>query len=138
MTSPRNTALDYAQTHKDAFLITLGEFVKIPSISTDPEEKKSMLLAADWVISQLAELGFETRLIPTEGHPVVFAERTVDPSLPTVLIYGHYDVQPPDPLELWHSPAFEPTLRDDSLFGRGASDMKGQIVACMSAVEFAS
>jgi acetylornithine deacetylase/succinyl-diaminopimelate desuccinylase-like protein len=135
MTSIRNSALDYAQKNKEAFLNTLGEFVSIPSISTEPELANSMLDAAHWCITRLEKLGFDTRLIATPKYPLVFAERTVDPAYPTVLIYGHYDVQPPDPLELWETPPFEPSVRNDSFFGRGVSDMKGQIVACLSAIE---
>ncbi len=135
MTSIRNSALDYAQKNKEAFLNTLGEFVSIPSISTEPELANSMLDAAHWCITRLEKLGFDTRLIATPKYPLVFAERTIDPAYPTVLIYGHYDVQPPDPLELWETPPFEPSVRNDSFFGRGVSDMKGQIVACLSAIE---
>lgn len=135
MTSIRNSALDYAQKNKEAFLNTLGEFVSIPSISTEPELANSMLDAAHWCITRLEKLGFDTRLIATPKYPLVFAERTVDPAYPTVLIYGHYDVQPPDPIELWETPPFEPSVRNDSFFGRGVSDMKGQIVACLSAIE---
>ncbi|MEN6434185.1 MAG: dipeptidase [Anaerolineaceae bacterium] len=135
MTSIRNSALDYAQKNKEAFLNTLGEFVSIPSISTEPELANSMLDAAHWCITRLEKLGFDTRLIATPKYPLVFAERTVDPAYPTVLIYGHYDVQPPDPLELWETPPFDPSVRNDSFFGRGVSDMKGQIVACLSAIE---
>ena len=131
----RNTALEYAAEHKKEFINSLCDFVKIPSISTDPERKEDMLQAANWLMNKLEILGFETRLIPTEGHPVVFAERSVDPAYPTILLYGHYDVQPAEPLDLWTSPPFEPEVRNDSLFGRGTSDMKGQVVACMSAVE---
>jgi acetylornithine deacetylase/succinyl-diaminopimelate desuccinylase-like protein len=135
MTSIRNSALDYAQKNKEAFLSTLGEFVSIPSVSTDPDLANSMLDAANWLIAKLEEQDFTTRLIATPKYPLVFAERTIDPAYPTVLIYGHYDVQPTDPLELWETPPFEPSLRDESYFGRGVSDMKGQIVACLSAVE---
>ena len=96
-----------------------------------------MQKAADWVASQLRDLNFENvEIYPTARHPVVYGENlTVGAARPTVLIYGHYDVQPAEPLELWKTPAFSPTLKGDDLFGRGASDMKGQVVASLKAVE---
>lgn len=135
MTSPRNAAFEYAKENREKFLNSLKDLVRIPSVSTAPDHKPDMLLASQWLMDRLESLGFDTRLIETEGHPLVFAERTIDPAFQTVLIYGHYDVQPAEPLDLWLSPPFDPEVRDDCLFGRGASDMKGQVIACMSAVE---
>jgi acetylornithine deacetylase/succinyl-diaminopimelate desuccinylase-like protein len=132
-----NTALDYARDHHKQFLDDLKEFVHIPSISTDPTAKPAIHQAAQWVAQKLEKLGMQkVQILPTSGHPVVYGElMSVGPEKPTVLIYGHYDVQPAEPLELWESPAFEPTIRGDNLYGRGASDMKGQIVITLKAVE---
>ncbi len=137
MTYPPSAALEYAAQHQEQFLHDLKELVRIPSISTDPKTKPDMQRAAEWVAGQLRALGAaNVQIFPTPGHPVVYGEiLTAGPNKPTVLVYGHYDVQPPEPLELWHSPAFEPTLRGENLYGRGASDMKGQVVASLKAVE---
>ncbi len=95
-----------------------------------------MTSAANWAASQLKSMGFKNvQIFPTAKHPVVFGELLVSPQIPTVLIYGHYDVQPAEPLDLWQTPPFEPTLRGENLFARGASDMKGQVIATMSAVK---
>jgi acetylornithine deacetylase/succinyl-diaminopimelate desuccinylase-like protein len=130
-------ALSYAQEQHQRFLDELIEFVSIPSISTDPEAVAAMQRAAEWVAGQLTDLGFKNvQIYPTAGHPVVYGEMlTAGPNKPTVLVYGHYDVQPAEPLELWNSPPFEPTLRGDNLYGRGASDMKGQVMVSLKAAE---
>jgi acetylornithine deacetylase/succinyl-diaminopimelate desuccinylase-like protein len=137
MTNPLTAALSYAQEHKDQFLDELIEFVSIPSVSTDPEKKTEMQRAAQWVANHLLSLGFEkVKILPTARHPVVYGESLKAGSdKPTVLIYGHYDVQPAEPLELWGTPPFEPTQQGENLYGRGASDMKGQVVASLKAVE---
>jgi len=137
MTNQLNPALSYAQEHKDQILDELIEFVSIPSVSTDPEKKTEMQRAAQWVANQLHNLGFENvKILPTARHPVVYGESLKAGSdKPTVLIYGHYDVQPAEPLELWGTPPFEPTQRGENLYGRGASDMKGQVIASLKAVE---
>jgi acetylornithine deacetylase/succinyl-diaminopimelate desuccinylase-like protein len=115
----------------------LIDFVRIPSISTDATAKADMQHAAKWVAGELGRLGMENvQILPTGGHPVVFGEwMHAGAGKPTVLIYGHYDVQPVEPLELWKSPPFEPQLRGENLYGRGASDMKGQVVITLKAVE---
>ncbi len=129
-------ALQYAQENRERFLSELIEFVRIPSVSTDPERKGEMQAAAEWVAGQLRGLGFSgVQVYPTPGHPVVYGERLDQPGAPVILVYGHYDVQPAEPLELWDSPAFEPAQRGENLFGRGVSDMKGQVVASLKAVE---
>ena len=130
-------ALAYAQENKDRFLHEFKEFLRLPSISTLPEHKPDMTRAAEWLAAQLRGMGFDAvRIVPTRGHPVVVAEHMrAGPGVPTVLFYGHYDVQPVDPVDLWESAPFEPTLRGDDLFARGASDMKGQVVAHLKAVE---
>jgi acetylornithine deacetylase/succinyl-diaminopimelate desuccinylase-like protein len=133
----RNKALDYANENNAQFLKTLKDFIRIPSISTDPDKKPEMLKAANWVSEKLNEIGMDNiQIFPTAGHPVVYADcESSKPGAPTVLIYGHYDVQPADPYELWESQPFEPTIRGDYLFARGASDMKGQVSASLFAVE---
>jgi len=137
MSGNRTAALAYAQTHQDQFLEELKALIKIPSVSTDPQSATQMTAAADWVAEQLRALGMsQVAICPTERHPVVCGEyRCPDPHAPTLLVYGHYDVQPPDPLELWQSPPFEPTVNGDYLYGRGASDMKGQLLAGLKAIE---
>lgn len=137
MTGHRSAALQYAQEHNQRFLNELKSFLEIPSISTDPNSNTDILRAAEWVAKQLETLGMsEVTIFSTAGHPVVYAElHTAGPDAPTVLIYGHYDVQPAEPLELWQSGAFDPQVRGEILFARGASDMKGQVMACINAVE---
>ncbi len=110
-------------------LAPLLEFLKIPSISADPAYREEVRRAALWLKAYLEGLGFRTELHETPGHPILYAERLLDPKAPTVLVYGHYDVQPPDPLELWTTPPFEPTLKEGRLYARGASDDKGQLYA---------
>lgn len=116
-------------------LENLKDFLRIPSVSADPAHKTDVERAARWLEARLSGLGFEVEVVPTPGHPIVYAQKMVSPSAPTVLIYGHYDVQPPDPLELWHTPPFEPTIRDGRIYARGASDDKGQLYAHIAAVE---
>ena len=137
MTDTRSSALQFARENRQRFLHELTEFVSIPSISTDPERKSEMLQAAEWVTGQLRDLGMDKITIyPTAGHPVVYGEWLgAGPDAQTVLIYGHYDVQPVEPLELWESDPFSPTRRGENLYGRGASDMKGQVSATLKAIE---
>lgn len=131
------SALDYARQQRGEALEDLKEFLRIPSISTLPEHKPDLVRAATWVADALRGLGLKAvEVLPTAGHPVVYGEwLQAKDSAPTVLVYGHYDVQPVDPLNLWKSPPFEPAIRGDDLFARGASDMKGQIVAQLKAME---
>jgi acetylornithine deacetylase/succinyl-diaminopimelate desuccinylase-like protein len=137
MTSPLNSALEYAHQNRDRFLDELIEVVKIPSVSTDPEHKADMQKTAEWVAAKLKAIGMEkVQVLPTGGHPVVYGEYLkAGTDKPTVLIYGHYDVQPPEPLEMWDSEPFKPEVREGKLFGRGASDMKGQMIASISAAQ---
>src|SRR5215208_1627728 len=130
-------ALEYAHKNRDRFLDELTEVLKIPSISTDAEYDGEVMRAAEWMANHLKNLGIENvEIMPTDGgHPVVYADYIKKPGAPTVLVYGHYDVQPADPLELWESGPFEPQVRGDLLYGRGSSDMKGQVLATFSAVE---
>jgi acetylornithine deacetylase/succinyl-diaminopimelate desuccinylase-like protein len=137
MPDQRKAALDYAKSNKTRFLAELNEFIKIPSISTDPDHQEDMEVAANWVAGQFNDLGLEkVKVYPTEGHPVVYGELfSKNQAAPTVLVYGHYDVQPADPLELWTTDAFEPVQRGENLYARGASDMKGQVMATIKALE---
>jgi len=135
----REQALAYLEQHAERFLAELESFLRIPSISTLPEHKADMERAANWVAENLRAIGAENvQVFPTAGHPVVYGElRAVQPNAPTVLVYGHYDVQPAEPLEAWHSPPFEPTVREERLYARGATDMKGQVMASLKAAEAA-
>ncbi len=129
-------ALRYVETRFEDFLQELMEFLRIPSISTDPAYTESVREAAEWLAENMRRAGMEkVEVFPTSGHPIVYAEHVEDASLPTVLVYGHYDVQPPDPLELWESPPFEPVIREGQIYARGASDDKGQLFMHVKAVE---
>lgn len=130
-------ALTYARTHRQAFLEALCDFLRIPSVSTLPEHREDIHRAAEWVAGYLRGMGMpQVEVVPTEGHPLVSgAWLDAGPEAPTLLVYGHYDVQPVDPPEEWRSPPFEPTLRGDNLYARGASDNKGQVMAVLAAAE---
>lgn len=130
-------AIDYARVHQERFLDELKDFLRIPSVSTQPEHKGDMDSAAAWMRDALLDAGFPTAEVrPTPGHSVVYAEWLAAGSdAPTVLVYGHYDVQPPDPLDEWRTPPFEPTVVGDDLFARGSSDDKGQSYIHVKAVE---
>lgn len=126
----------FVETNRDRLLAELFEFLRIPSISTAPEHKADVEHAAGFVASSLKKAGMENvEIIPTAGHSLVYADWLHAPGAPTVLCYGHYDVQPPEPLEEWLSPPFEPTLRDGNIYARGAADDKGQFYAHIKAVE---
>ncbi|MBI3666217.1 MAG: dipeptidase [Acidobacteria bacterium] len=126
----------YFEANGPTFLQGLQTFLRIPSISTLPEHKPDIRRAAEFVASELNYAGLRNvHLIEGEGNPLVYAEWLNAPGKPTLLIYGHYDVQPPDPLEEWKSPPFEPTIRGEDIFARGASDDKGQTYLLMKAVE---
>ncbi|RPI27627.1 MAG: dipeptidase [Chloroflexota bacterium] len=137
MTDARTAALQYARDHRQQFLEELIEFSKIPSISTDPTYKSDVQRAAEWVADRLRKLNIQkVTVYPTAGHPVVYGEYlAAGAGAPTALLYGHYDVQPAEPLELWESGAFEPTLRGDYLYARGASDMKAQLLVLLKSIE---
>jgi acetylornithine deacetylase/succinyl-diaminopimelate desuccinylase-like protein len=130
-------ALEYATRHYQDELARLVEFLRIPSISTLPEHRGDMQRAAEWLAEHMRRIGLEeVAIYPTGGHPVVYGEwRHAGPEAPTVLVYGHYDVQPVDPLDLWNHPPFEPTIVGDSLYARGAADDKGQLFIHLAAAE---
>ncbi|MFY7978690.1 MAG: M20/M25/M40 family metallo-hydrolase, partial [Sediminibacterium sp.] len=126
----------YQEAHKEQFLAELIDLLKIPSISARSENKDDMLHCAEVVKQRLAEAGADTVTIyPTKGHPIVYGEKIIDASKPTVLVYGHYDVQPADPLELWHSGPFEPVIKDGKIYARGSADDKGQFYMHVKALE---
>ncbi|MFC1921940.1 dipeptidase [Chloroflexota bacterium] len=137
MSDSRAAALQYAHDNNSRFLDELKDFLTIACISTDPEHQADMDQAAGWVAEQLESLGMSgVKIYSTANHPVVYGEKIANnQAAPTVLIYGHYDVQPAEPLELWNSGAFEPVQSGDNLFARGASDMKGQVMAAIKALE---
>ena len=137
MSNPRTAALNYAESNNQRFLTELEEFLKIPSISTDPDHKEDMERAANWIADQFDNLDLDRiEIFKTEGHPVVYGEiKSNTQGAPTVLVYGHYDVQPAEPLDLWTTDAFEPVQRGDNLYARGASDMKGQVMATIKGLE---
>ena len=130
-------ALQYVSQNHERFLNELKDFLAIPSISTDPEHEADMQAAAEWGAAQLRSIGMEhVQILPTGGHPVVYGDwLKAGQDAVTMMIYGHYDVQPPDPLELWTTPPFEAAVRGDNLYARGSADMKGQVIASLKAVE---
>jgi acetylornithine deacetylase/succinyl-diaminopimelate desuccinylase-like protein len=131
-----SNCLAYARSNRPRFVAELSEFVRFASVSAQPAHAKDVRNCADWLAAQLRKIGFEhVEVVPTRGHPIVYADWLRAPGRPTVLIYGHYDVQPADPVEEWKSPPFEPAVRGDDLFGRGASDDKGQMFTHVKAVE---
>ncbi|MFI5220460.1 MAG: dipeptidase [Bacteroidia bacterium] len=127
---------EYISTNKDRFINELMELLRIPSVSADSKFKNDVLRTADFVKASLDKAGVDkSEICPTKGHPIVYAEKIIDAKLPTVLVYGHYDVQPADPLNLWHSPPFEPVIKDGKIFARGSCDDKGQVYMHVKAFE---
>ena len=127
---------DYQEKNKDRFLEELLELLRIPSISAKTENKQDLVKCAEAVKQRLLDAGADkVELYPTDGHPVVVGEKIIDPAKPTVLVYGHYDVQPPEPLELWHSGPFDPVIKDGKIFARGSCDDKGQFYMHIKAFE---
>src|SRR6202050_2570043 len=131
-----SSAVAHARQNYPRFVNDLKDLLRIPSISTLPEHKGDCIKAAETLLAELKRIGMEhARLIETEVHPLVYADWLHADGKPTVLIYGHYDVQPPDPLDEWLSPPFEPTVRNGNIYARGAVDDKGQVVAQVKALE---
>lgn len=127
---------DYLHSHQERFLEELFELLRIPSVSADSKYKLDVQRAAAFVKSKLEEAGVDkVEICETQKHPIVYGEKLVDASLPTILVYGHYDVQPADPLELWHTPPFEPTIKDNRIYARGSCDDKGQFYMHVKAFE---
>ncbi len=128
---------EYVRENRDRFLEELFSLLRIPSISSDPAHKDDMTRCAERLAELLREAGAdEAGVYPTGGHPVVFARKQISDDVPTVLVYGHYDVQPVDPLDLWKSDPFEPEIRDGAIYGRGANDDKGQLFMHLKAFEY--
>jgi acetylornithine deacetylase/succinyl-diaminopimelate desuccinylase-like protein len=128
--------VQYIEKHQDRFLEELFSLLRLPSVSADPKYKDDVLKTAHAVEQFLKQAGVNhTTIYPTKGHPIVYGEKIMDVQLPTVLVYGHYDVQPADPIELWTSAPFEPVIRDSKIYARGASDDKGQMFMHIKALE---
>jgi acetylornithine deacetylase/succinyl-diaminopimelate desuccinylase-like protein len=129
--------LKYLERNKARFLNALCDYVRFPSVSAQPAHRRDMAACAEWLVAHCKKIGLEARLCPTGGHPVVVAKtpRAADSARPSYLVYGHYDVQPAEPFELWKSQPFEPRIEGRSLFARGASDNKGQNMAHFNAIE---
>lgn len=131
-----NTVDSYIELNKDRFLEELIDLLRVPSVSADPAYSKDVHRTAELLKTRLEEIGVDNvEICPTAGFPIVYGDKIVDPNLPTVLVYGHYDVQPPDPLDLWDSPPFEPVIKDEKIYARGACDDKGQMYMHVKAVE---
>lgn len=120
-------AIDFLHQNRQQFLDTLLKFLQIPSVSSQEAHKSDCERCAEFLLAELQNMGTEARIFPTAGLPIVYAEKIQSSDLPTILVYGHYDVQPPEPLELWQTPPFEPNIRDEKIFARGSSDDKGQV-----------
>jgi acetylornithine deacetylase/succinyl-diaminopimelate desuccinylase-like protein len=127
---------NYIEQNKQRFLDELFDLLRIPSVSANPDFKEDVFEAASFIHERLEEAGAsEVEICPTDGYPIVYGEKIIDPALPTVLVYGHYDVQPADPYELWHSPPFEPVIKNEKIYARGACDDKGQMYMHIKAFE---
>lgn len=127
---------EYIRKNENRFLEELFELLRIPSVSADSKYSKDVAKAADYIKSKLIAAGADNvEICPTKGHPIVYGEKIIDPKLPTIIVYGHYDVQPADPLNLWETPPFEPVVRDGKIFARGACDDKGQVYMHIKAFE---
>lgn len=133
----RDQALQHAQANRQKYLDQLFELLRIPSISTSKENKPDIQRAAEWITADMKRIGLQNvKVMPTKGNPVAYGEWLgAGPSAPTILVYGHYDVQPVDPIELWETPPFEPQVRDGRIYARGSSDDKGQAFINIKAVE---
>jgi acetylornithine deacetylase/succinyl-diaminopimelate desuccinylase-like protein len=132
-----NNLKNYIEENQQRFLEELFELIRIPSVSSKQEHKQDMYKASEWIKNKLLADGADkAEVLETAGHPVVYGEKIIDPSLPTVLVYGHYDVQPAEPFDLWITPPFEPQVRDGRIYARGANDDKGQVFMHIKAFEY--
>ena len=131
--------IDYLEQNESRFVSELCEYLRFPSVSAQPKHRRDMQACAGWVVKHCRQIGLEARLCSTPGHPIVVAKtprvKAKGRRRPHFVVYWHYDVQPPEPLDLWKSPPFEPRIADGVLFARGASDNKGQNLAHLKAVE---
>src|SRR5271169_1656282 len=133
--------LDYLNRHRARFVAELCDFLRLPSVSAQPQHKKDLQACAGWLARHCRQIGLNARVCPTQGHPIVIAKTPASAALqrgkprPHFMVYGHYDVQPPEPLDLWKSPPFEPRIAGRLLFARGSTDNKGQHFAHLKAVE---
>jgi acetylornithine deacetylase/succinyl-diaminopimelate desuccinylase-like protein len=132
---PPDRPLRYARSHRARFVSELKDFIRFPTVSSQPKHVADLQRCAQWLTEHLGKIGLRTTRIFGTNHPIVYAAWEQQPGRPTVLIYGHYDVQPPDPLREWHAPPFEPVIRENYIFGRGACDDKGQMFAHVKALE---
>lgn len=127
--------IDFLKQNESRFINELSDYVRFPSVSAQPKHKDDMKTCAEWVVKRLQQIGLQAELCATKGHPIVLAKTPRRPGRKHFLVYGHYDVQPPEPFELWKTPPFEPRIEGRSMFARGASDNKGQNLAHIAAVE---
>jgi acetylornithine deacetylase/succinyl-diaminopimelate desuccinylase-like protein len=133
---PNVSVIDFIHTSRDRYVAELKDYLAIPSISSSAEHREDVRRCAEWTAAEMKRIGLENvRLIETDGHPVVYGDWLHASDAPTVLFYGHYDVQPVDPLELWESPPFEATVREGEIYARGAADDKGQVFMHLKAIE---
>src|SRR5258708_2824498 len=136
LSCPAHPRKIYAQAHRQRFVSELKEFIRFPTVSSHPQHADDLKRCAAWLASHLRRVGLDrVKVIPTQRHPIVYGEWLHAHNAPTVLIYGHYDVQPVDPLNEWHTPPFEPVVRDNNIYGRGACDDKGQLFTHVKALE---
>lgn len=132
-----DTINQYIEQHKDRFVNELLDLLRIPSVSADSKYKADVLKTAQMVAERLKEAGADNvKVAETPGHPIVVGDKLIDPALPTIMVYGHYDVQPADPIELWDSPPFEPVIKDGKIYARGSADDKGQMYMHVKAFEY--
>lgn len=128
--------LKYIESNRSRYLAELKEFIAIPSISTSPDHRKDIKRCAEWIAAHLKDIGMQgIRIHPTKGHPIVYAEWLGAPGAPTILLYGHYDVQPVDPVNLWTTPPFQATIRGENIYARGTADDKGQVLIHFKSIE---
>src|ERR1700677_4714255 len=129
--------ITYLRKNQSRFVKDLADYVRFPSISAQPQHRQDLRACAEWLLRHCQKIGLQARLCPTEGNPIIVAKtpRAKSSKRPHFVIYGHYDVQPPEPFDLWKTPPFSPRIEGNAMFGRGASDNKGQNLAHLTAVE---